>query len=571
MSSVPSNNKINPTKYQSASRETQVQALDALAKGGVTQKELAESNGVPRTTLNYWHTRRNRMENELDPELVRFYESPVGLAHLHQLITAAGYVFNKVGDTGVPHIHKFLELSGLSSFTASSEGSLYKVLGKMDDDLIEFGCTETDRLAKEMKEKKVTLALDETFFRDRMVLVIMEPVSNYVLAEEVCDKRDAETWKSVAQVSLKGLNVTPIQVVGDEGSGLTSFALNVLGVHKSTDLFHVLQDISKSMCGRLARQIKAAEAQIKDSSEGAEQARQDAKLELEKQGVTFSSPTKRLTNKMSKIEKCDKAKEQAERKLQTLQQNKEVVQDAKTTISRACHPFDLETGHEQSPQKVEKQLNTAYDSLESVARSINCSDKQQGLLKKSRGMIGSLVASITFFFLTLKDLMEHSLTLDEQLIFEIFLVPIAYLRLVGDRSKDPETKRIIEVTIERLESELKIRDGPWQALSSERQADLQKLALECACIFQRSSSCVEGRNGNLSLKNQAQRSLSAKRIKVLTVIHNYGIERTDGTTPAERFFEKKPRSLFDWLLERTEWPIRPRKKRWTIPRPRQAA
>src|SRR4051794_26453895 len=53
----------------------------------------------------------------------------------------------------------------------------------------------------------------------------------------------------------------------------------------------------------------------------------------------------------------------------------------------------------------------------------------------------------------------------------------------------------------------------------------------------------------------------AGRLKALTVIHNYRTQRADGTTAAERFFGKKPRDLFTWLLERLPDLPRPAAKR----------
>jgi hypothetical protein len=91
------------------------------------------------------------------------------------------------------------------------------------------------------------------------------------------------------------------------------------------------------------------------------------------------------------------------------------------------------------------------------------------------------------------------------------------------------------------------------------QIEWKRKAVECAQVFQRSSSCVEGRNGQLSLKFHAFRRLNAHTLQVLTVLHNYFIRRADGTTAAERFFEQKPRDLFTWLLDKVELP-RPRKK-----------
>jgi hypothetical protein len=85
-----------------------------------------------------------------------------------------------------------------------------------------------------------------------------------------------------------------------------------------------------------------------------------------------------------------------------------------------------------------------------------------------------------------------------------------------------------------------------------------KIAKECANLFQRSSSCVEGRNAQLSLHHHGFHRLSTTKLKGLTVIHNYYLKRPDGTTAAERFFENKPIDLFDYLLNNMTLPPRPR-------------
>ena len=76
------------------------------------------------------------------------------------------------------------------------------------------------------------------------------------------------------------------------------------------------------------------------------------------------------------------------------------------------------------------------------------------------------------------------------------------------------------------------------------------MSRQCGGLFSRSSSCVEGRNGRLSLHHHGQGRLSEGRLKALTTVHNYVIERSDGTTAAERFFGSKPRNVFAWLLDR---------------------
>jgi hypothetical protein len=67
--------------------------------------------------------------------------------------------------------------------------------------------------------------------------------------------------------------------------------------------------------------------------------------------------------------------------------------------------------------------------------------------------------------------------------------------------------------------------------------------------FHRSSSAVEGRNGCLSQMYHNGRGLTKNRLKALTVIHNYGTQRHDGTTAAMRLFNIELPNLFSWLLD----------------------
>ena len=102
------------------------------------------------------------------------------------------------------------------------------------------------------------------------------------------------------------------------------------------------------------------------------------------------------------------------------------------------------------------------------------------------------------------------------------------------------------------------KQGPFANCNDRELEHLKRIAMDCAALFQRSSSCVEGRNAQLSLRHHGLHRLSEKKLKALTVIHNYNLKRPDGTTAAERLFEKKPIDMFEWLLENMEFAPRPR-------------
>ena len=550
--------------YKKVGRETEVTALRTLETDQQTQQEVADQIRVPRTTLQHWLYRKRSMSDQIDPEVVAFCESPEGLAFLHQITTAALYTFHKMSGSGLHTIQTFLKLSQINQFIGCSIGSLQKESNNMDGNLTLFGTEEIDRLAANMKNKKISLVGDETFLPGAMILVMMDPVSNFILSEEIREKRDAATWNEVTAPILKKLNVEVIQLSGDEGSGLTSFVLNTLGVHKASDLFHVQQDITKSVGGHLARAENSSKKSLKELEEKKQKAYDRARKVLMESSDNSQKCLDKVSKEAKKIGNCENLIKTAESKIQKAAEDREIISSERKHIGDLYHPIDLETGKDRTPDELEKALNESYDKIEAVLESNGCSDKQKKRLAKSRKMISSLKKTLTFFWYSIAAIVSGmNLGLELECVFYKQLLPLSYLRLRLGRCRDKNQKISLEKIIESIEITLNSRDGPWNNLSQERKKELMAKGRECAEIFQRSSSCVEGRNGFLALLHHGHKRLSAQRLRVLTIIHNFGITRKDGTTAAERLFGEKPRDLFDYLLENTNWPIRPRRSSWS--------
>ena len=109
-------------------------------------------------------------------------------------------------------------------------------------------------------------------------------------------------------------------------------------------------------------------------------------------------------------------------------------------------------------------------------------------------------------------------------------------------------------------------DHPLHALPSAERAHLEQVAGDCADCFQRSSSGVAGRNGQLALHHHGRHRLSDRKLAALTAVHNYHIRRADGTTAAERFFGRAHETLFAQVLQRMPLPPRPACRRPRPPR-----
>jgi hypothetical protein len=122
--------------------------------------------------------------------------------------------------------------------------------------------------------------------------------------------------------------------------------------------------------------------------------------------------------------------------------------------------------------------------------------------------------------------------------------------------KDKEQNKMLMQDLE-----VRMRDGPWP---EELKQELMKKGQEMAETFQRSSSCVEGRNGMLSLNFHRFHRLNERSLQALTIVHNFDVRRSDGTTAAERFFEAKHENLFESLVANVRIPGKPQQQHHDI-------
>jgi hypothetical protein len=527
-------------------------------KCGNSQRSVAEQYGISKNTLQHWVARKNDLQGRSDPNVVNFFESPSGLAWLHQMSTATILCFHQVGQCGIPLISKYFTMVGINLFIGSSIPALQRVANQMDEELINFGNEEKAQLGPNMPLKDITIATDENFHTDQMTLISMDPASGMILSEQLEEKRDTLTWERVVNEGIKGLNIRIIQVTGDAAQGLTKLALDILHGNKSPDLFHVQQDITKGLTSTLARRVQQTEKALQDIQEQKKEDLGWFSKKLKEVGSVdaLGKRDKKRGKRALKMEEEEKA---TKKKLEKVKEDYRQAQETRRMITDTYHPFNLDTGEKQEPEEVKFKLENAYNVLEKLAKDVECTEKQQEKLKKSRGMVHSMIQTLMFFFAYLQGVIQAmGLSTFDAKVFQT-VVSLEYLNLCLKKTKKKKAKVKLTQTILKLETELK-HHPRWIEIGPEQQEIWRRKALESALVFQRSSSCVEGRNSILGLKFHAFRRLSARKLTVCTVLHNFFIQRRDGTTAAERFFGQKPRDLFTWLLDRMDMPTRPRKR-----------
>ena len=231
-------------------------------------------------------------------------------------------------------------------------------------------------------------------------------------------------------------------------------------------------------------------------------------------------------------------------------------------ISDIYHPVDLETGKLKRVEDISDSLDQCFAEIETIAEEAKLAERSFKRIKKAKNVVVEMMATIIFFHLTIQRKIEalYVPPAIERIMFEK-LIPAFYLSLASNKAKTADARHRIQKKSEEIFSSLGCMQDPFSGITQEELKLIQTVAKECASLFQRSSSCVEGRNGQLSLWHHSLHRLSNRKLAALTSVHNFFIKRKDGTTAAERFFDSKPRAMFEFLLENMNLIGRPAQKR----------
>ena len=501
-----------------------------------SQRQYASEQDIPRSTLGSWLRRDD--PTDLEADLVAFLRSECGDVFLRRLVLAALTTFQLEGACGIRLVGTFLERAGLDRFVGSSRGALHPLAAHLESDLVAFRDQEQPTLARQMKPQAITVVADEHFHSGKPCLVGLEPVSGFLVIECYRDRRDAATWEGALEEGTAGMPVEVIQLTSDLARALVSCAEKGLQAAHSPDLFHGQRDLLKPLLLPLNRPVQQAEKEL----EGA--ALHSAQLDTPLEEPQSEEEVLALIEAVRQEQAISRQLEQAK------QRKEKAVQEVRG-VGDDYHPFDRVTGRPVAAEEVGQRLTTHVDKLAEVVAEAGLGEKAKQAVNKSRTWLGALVGCVAWFWCLAKARVEELglSEAQEQIVYEK-LLPGHYWGMAAGRARTAEERKRLKEMAEGLKAEAWQEGGALFSLPEEERTELEEVARQTAGLFQRSSSCVEGRNGRLSLQHHGQSRVSERRLKALTVIHNYLVKRADGTTAAERFFGQKHKDVFSWLLER---------------------
>jgi hypothetical protein len=488
--------------------------------------------------------------------LAALFASVEGVQWLHRLVLALHFVITLRAGGGVRLVCECLELSGLSAFVGASYGSQQGLNAALEQAVVEIAAAQRVALAAGMVPRAVTVCEDETF-HPAICLVALEPVSGFILLEQYAADRTAATWTQALSAACAGLPITVVQGTADEATALRRHIEGDYAAHHSPDLFHLQHEVAKATGLALARAVRAADAEVA----AAEAQLQDERAAEQAYRAQHHGPgrppafAQRIRDALAALARATVARDQA-------QARQGEARALIRTLGEAYHPYDLERAEAQPPERLALRLEGIWQQLAGIARAADLPARAQAHLAKAQRLTSALLATVTFFFATIQQRVE-ALNLAPAIEQAVLgqLIPALYIERVAARSTGAERRTRLRAVSAQILEPLLEPDHPIQALDSATRAYLEQVAGDCADLFQRSSSAVEGRNGQLSLYHHGRHRLSDRKLAALTAVHNFHIRRPDGTTAAERFFGRAPPPLFEQLLARVPLPPRPRRRR----------
>lgn len=448
-----------------------------------------------------------------------FFETDEGYQFIRRLVLVVLFIFGLKCGVGADEISLFFSMLLLTEYVASSASNLRKVETQMRELISKYGDEMMKKVLTVCQNKELHLGGDETFFGKDIFLLLMELQSGFIFTEQLVQDRESKTWISATEPVLSKLK-NVLSIAMDKGRSLLAFGKSIKSAITTMDLYHLLQDVTRAF------------------------------------GAQFSAKQRSLDKQQNVIDQ-NKVLSQTEKSLatanintqqQALTEGKKTYKTSLFFLSTLCHPF-MGIAMPQSSSTLHRRMMHIISTLRKVMLACNISDKRNLIDRCERRIKLLTVLNDYWHQWVLAAVQAKTADVKEQHWATNYLLPWCYWQWQYSKAKRKPWQRAYY--------QKKVDDAYQHLLSSSLTQiylthDWEKWGRAMSMKYQRTTSAVEGRNARLSYHYFSSKGIRASHVKPLTVLHNFSIKRSDGTTACERLCQFKPPDLFEWLLERMD-------------------
>ena len=504
-------------------------------------RQVARQTGLSKSSV---HRLRQAMARRNQHRESWFWETEDGRQWLIRLVVATLYTFGLKRGVGAETMSAFFACLHLERHVGCSPTTLRALMEQLEALILATSeAWEREGIAQG-QIGPIVGSVDETFL-PRMMLVLMDLMSGYVLLEEVASDRTYETWYERVSARLEPMKTSVLYLVSDRAKALIKLAQTGLKCPSIADLFHLLHELVKGYSLVIWRQLQTAG-----------QALSRAQAHLAKCQAEGASE--------AQIESAQAAVASSEADVAHWQQVRDTFRGHLGAMSLSVHPWRLEDSTPQSAQEAQAKLDAEVAALQELLETHGLAVKKK-VLDKVRKQLADLAAVIDVWWQTVRQDMHSQITLTPMWTtwVEGYLLPLMYWQDQVSRLRGRQRKAKLAQVLGAVQAAFEAHPLTAQ-LTPAVLADWKTWAAEHAKTFQRASSAVEGRNAYLSQMHHNHRGLPKRRYQVWSALHNFDSRASDGSTPASRFFRHAFPDLFETVLSQIEALPRARKRQLAI-------
>ena len=502
---------------------------------------LAERTGLSKSSVHRHLQAIKRRDGY--PE-ASWWETEAGRNWLIRLVVATLFVFGFKRGGGAETISEFFGRLRLEAHVGCSPSALRHVMHTLERLILETGAAWEKEGIAHGEIRPVIGAVDETFLQ-RMMLVLMDWATGYLLMEEVAADRSFDTWYDRTHERLTTFGTAVFYMVSDRAKALIKLAQKGLRCPSIPDLFHMGHALAKGYSLCIFGRLRQAKRELEQTQQCLEQLQKNVQVE-----------PAQVVQAQARVAACATS-------VHHWQEVGRAWRQHLSNVSRILHPWRLADSIRQTSKEVEEQLRAELKAIETLLETNGLPMKKDPLDKVQKQLAG-MAALVDLWWQTVRqDVTQLAMTPRGTQGAEDVLLPLQYWQEQLRRTRHRGQKTQIALVLRAVEEACERHPCPRQ-LKPEVLAGWNVWAAEHAKAFQRASSAVEGRNGYLSQMQHNHRGLPTRRYQVWTALHNFDCRAADGTTPASRFFRRSFPELFESVLSKIDELPLPRQRRQAL-------
>jgi Family of unknown function (DUF6399)/IclR helix-turn-helix domain len=503
-------------------------------------RHLAQQTGLSKSSV---HRLKQAMARRGRHPESWLWETAEGRCWLMRLVVATLYTFGLKRGVGVETLSAFFARLRLDTQIGCSPGALRQVMQALEATIVATAETwEQDAItAGEVRE--IIGGVDETFL-ERMMLVLQDLPTGYLLLEDVADDRPFATWKAMVEARLTALGTEVLYLVSDRAKALIQLAEQGLECLSMPDFFHCMHDLVKSYSFVIGQRVRHAHQELTKAQEAL------ARLAGRPQATPADSAVKGLV-------------EARQAEVTRWAEVHNTSRDHLETLSLTLHPFRIADSAPQTSAQIASQLQATVEAIEALAQRHQLPTRREAMTKV-RKQVPALAALVDFWWQGVqRDLEPCFLSPTWRSWVHECLLPLVYWEHHTAHTRCARRKAKLRLALEAVSATFHTHAITKQ-LAPQVLEEWKAWAVQRTKAFQRTSSAVEGRNGYLSQMQHNHRGLPRRRYKVWTILHNFDCRASDGTTPAARFFRRTFPDLFETVLSHIEALPQPRRRKHDV-------